>query len=176
MEFCDQSWNFTNFAPKFDKICRFFVNAKKLSSNLESLYFLLFSTKCHKCKIGKRDGHGKSRNGHGKIFCQVCGNPVIFNIIRIRNRKQYDDTQFNSPLTSVPVGFRRCGRWRHVTSRRTCMRSSTGLSPTPSTNRATTCTTRPTPRSTSVPSSTCPSTSPVSQQLEINIRNTEGPV
>ena len=48
MEFCDQSWNVTNFAPMF------FVT---------------------ECKIWKRDGHGKSRNGHGKIICQVCVNP-----------------------------------------------------------------------------------------------------
>ena len=36
----------------------------------------MFSAKCSECKIEKRDGHGKLRNGHGKIFCQVCGNPV----------------------------------------------------------------------------------------------------
>ena len=66
--------------PNFTKFVYFFVTAKKLSSNLESLYFPTFSTKCRECKIGKRDGHGKSRNGHGKVmekmFCQVCGNPV----------------------------------------------------------------------------------------------------
>ena len=68
MEFCDQSWNLTNFAPKFYQICIFFVTAKKLSSNRESLHFLMFSAKCCECKIGKRDGHGKSRNGHGKVM------------------------------------------------------------------------------------------------------------
>ena len=52
-----------------------FVTAKKLSSNLESPHFPMFSAQCCKCKIGKRHGHGKSRNGHGKMFCQVCGNP-----------------------------------------------------------------------------------------------------
>ena len=67
MEFCDQSWNFTNFAPKFDQICMFFVTGKKLSSNLESPLFPMFSTKCRECNIGKRNGHGKSRNGHGKV-------------------------------------------------------------------------------------------------------------
>ena len=76
MEFCDESWNFTNFAPKIYQFCMFFVTAKKLSSNLESPYFPMFSAKCREFKIGKRDGHGKSRNGHGKIFYQVCGNPV----------------------------------------------------------------------------------------------------
>ena len=51
MEFCDQSWNFTNFAPKFYQICIFFVTAKKLSSNLESPHFQTFSAKYCKCKI-----------------------------------------------------------------------------------------------------------------------------
>ena len=46
----------------------FFVTAKKFSSNLESLHFPMFSAKCRECKIGKRDGHGKSRNGHGIIM------------------------------------------------------------------------------------------------------------
>ena len=46
----------------------FFVTAKKLSSTLESLRFPTFSAKCHKYKIGKREGHGKSRNGHGKVM------------------------------------------------------------------------------------------------------------
>ena len=81
MEFCDQSWNSTNFAPEFYQICkkkkRKIVTTKKLSSDLESPNFPRFSAKRRECKIGKRDGHGKSRNGHGKISFQVCGNPVI---------------------------------------------------------------------------------------------------
>ena len=28
----------------------------------------MFSAKCRECKIRKRDGHGKSRNGHGKVM------------------------------------------------------------------------------------------------------------
>ena len=79
MEFCDQSWNFTNFAPELYQICNFLVTTKKLSSDLESPHFLTFSVKRRECKIGKRNGHGKSRNGYGKvmekIFCHVCGNP-----------------------------------------------------------------------------------------------------
>ena len=62
IEFCDQSWNLTNFAHNF------FVTIKKLTSNLESLHFLMFSAKCRVCKIGKTDGHAKSRNGHGKVM------------------------------------------------------------------------------------------------------------
>ena len=46
----------------------FFVTAKKLSSNLGSPHFLMFSEKCCECKFGNRDAHGKSRNGHGKFI------------------------------------------------------------------------------------------------------------
>ena len=59
IEFCDQSWNFTSFASKFDQICIFFVSTNNLSSNLESPHFLTFFAKCRACNIGKRDGHGK---------------------------------------------------------------------------------------------------------------------
>ena len=68
MEFCDQSWNFTNFAPELHHICIFLVTNKKLSSDLESPHFPMFSAKCCEYKIGKRDGHGKSMNGHGKVM------------------------------------------------------------------------------------------------------------
>ena len=43
----------------------FFATTKKISINLESLHFLTFSAKRHTCKIDKRVGHGKLRNGHG---------------------------------------------------------------------------------------------------------------
>ena len=66
MRFCDQSWNFTNFAPELYQICIFSVTNKNLSSNLESLHFLTFSAKRWECKFRKRNDHGKSRNGHGK--------------------------------------------------------------------------------------------------------------
>ena len=49
--FCNQTWNFTNFAPEFDQICAFCANIKKFSIGLESLHFLTFFTKCRKCKI-----------------------------------------------------------------------------------------------------------------------------
>ena len=63
---------FYNFVPNFYQIYIFFVTAKKLSSNLESPHFLTCSTKCRVCKIGKRHGHGKSRNGHGKVMDRYC--------------------------------------------------------------------------------------------------------
>ena len=78
MEFCYQSWNFTNFAPEFYHILYvFFATTKDLSIDVEIFHFLMLSEKCCECKIKKIDGHRKLRNGHGKICCQVCGNPVI---------------------------------------------------------------------------------------------------
>ena len=77
MEFCYQSWNLPIFAREFYQICIFFVTAKKSSNDLESLHFPTVSTKCCECKIRKRAGHGKSRNGYGKVLCQVCGNPDV---------------------------------------------------------------------------------------------------
>ena len=71
MEFCDQSWNFTNFAPELFQICIFFVTTigtKKSSSDQESPQFPRFFAKRRECKIRKKDGHGKSRNGHRKVM------------------------------------------------------------------------------------------------------------
>ena len=62
--FVIQSWNLTNLY----KINSFWVTAKKLSSDLESLHFLAFSAKRRKFKIGERDGHGKLKNGHEKVM------------------------------------------------------------------------------------------------------------
>ena len=45
-----------------------FVTTKKLSSVLESLHFPTFSAKYRDCKIRKREGHGNSRNGYGKVM------------------------------------------------------------------------------------------------------------
>ena len=59
MEFCYQSWNLINFAPELYQICMFFATTKKLSNDIDSPHFLIFSTKHPKCKINKRDGHGK---------------------------------------------------------------------------------------------------------------------
>ena len=50
-EFCDQFWNFTNFAPGFYQICIFFVAIKKLSSNLESLHLLCFPQNVTNAKL-----------------------------------------------------------------------------------------------------------------------------
>ena len=68
MEFCYQSWDFTNFALKMYQICMLFATTKKLGINVESLYFPMFSIKCSKCKIAKRDGHGRLISGHEKIM------------------------------------------------------------------------------------------------------------
>ena len=44
-EFCDQSWNFTNFAPEFDQNYAFFADVKKCSISRKSA-FPTFSGKC----------------------------------------------------------------------------------------------------------------------------------
>ena len=46
----------------------FFDATKKLSINVESSHFPMFSTKHHKRKIAKRDGHGKLTSGYGKVM------------------------------------------------------------------------------------------------------------
>ena len=76
MEFCDQSWNFTNFVPELYRICILFGATKIFSTDLESLHFLMFSLKRRECKIGKTDGHGKSRNGYGKVMEKCFVNSV----------------------------------------------------------------------------------------------------
>ena len=42
IEFCVQSWNFSNFAPEFDQICTFFFNLENFDISSESLHFPTF--------------------------------------------------------------------------------------------------------------------------------------
>ena len=67
-EFWYQSWNFTNFAPKFYEICKFFATTEKLSICVESRHFQMFSTKCREWKIEKRDGHEKRKKNHFEFW------------------------------------------------------------------------------------------------------------
>ena len=61
----------------FTKFVSFFV-AYKFDIRLKSMRFLIFSEKCHKCKILAERRSWKilkwswKRHGH---FCEVCGNP-----------------------------------------------------------------------------------------------------
>ena len=55
-----------------------FCHHKEIEQQSKKSAFSDVSAKCRKCKIGKREGHGKSRNGHGKTFCQVCGTLIVF--------------------------------------------------------------------------------------------------
>ena len=57
-------------------MCIFVAITEKLSIRVESLHFPKFSVKCCKCKIKKRDGHGKLRNGHGKVMTKYFVNSV----------------------------------------------------------------------------------------------------
>ena len=78
VEFCDQSWNFTNFAPEFYQIC--FADNKKLSVCLESLHFLTFSAKCRKCGLLAEKRSWKSYGKFVEKFCKICRDPVLCNI------------------------------------------------------------------------------------------------
>ena len=40
MEFCDKSWNFTNFAPAFYQMCAFLAKIKRFVISLESPHFM----------------------------------------------------------------------------------------------------------------------------------------
>ena len=73
MEYCYQSWNFTNFAPKLYQICTFFATTKTCI-DVESLHFPTILAKHSKCKIKKNDDHGKLSNGHGKVMEKVFEN------------------------------------------------------------------------------------------------------
>ena len=68
MEFCDSVMEFYQLCPQFVINLYFFVTTKKLGSDLESPHFQKFSTKRWEFKIGERDAHGKSINGHGKVM------------------------------------------------------------------------------------------------------------
>ena len=68
MEFCDSVMKFYQFCFNLYYIYIFLVTTKKLRSHLESPHFLTFSAKRRKLKIKERDGHGKSRNGHGQVM------------------------------------------------------------------------------------------------------------
>ena len=68
MELCYQSWNLINFAHELYQICMFLPALRNQSIDIESPHFRMFVVKRCECKIDKRDGHGKLRNGHGKVM------------------------------------------------------------------------------------------------------------
>ena len=70
-----KSWNFVishEILPILPLNCSKFVcifsTTKKLIIDVESLNFPTFSAKHPECEIDKSDGHGKLRNGHGKVM------------------------------------------------------------------------------------------------------------
>ena len=71
MEFCYQSWNFSNFDPKMHQICMFFVTTKKLSIIVESLHFPP-NAKLRREMV--MENWQMVMEKSWKICCQVCGN------------------------------------------------------------------------------------------------------
>ena len=59
---------FYQICPQIVPNLYFFVTTNKLSCDLKSPHFLTFSAKRREFQIGQRDGHGKSRNGPGKVL------------------------------------------------------------------------------------------------------------
>ena len=47
----------------------FFGRHQEINIDVESPHFNTFSIKRHECEIGKKKGHGKSRNYHRQITC-----------------------------------------------------------------------------------------------------------
>ena len=64
MEFCYQSWNFTNFPPKLYEMCMSFAATKKISIRVEVCIFQCFLQNASNMENDNRDGHGKLKNGH----------------------------------------------------------------------------------------------------------------
>ena len=46
----------------------FFGHHQEIKQRSKTSAFSDVIAKCHKCKIKKKDGHGKSRNGHEKVM------------------------------------------------------------------------------------------------------------
>ena len=110
MEFCDSVMEFYQFCPHFVLNLYFFwVTTKKLGRDLESLHFRSFSAKCHKFKIRERDGHGKSRNGHGKVIEKYFVNSVRILIQNLMTGESYKlDIALCSPTVPPEVYADQC--------------------------------------------------------------------
>ena len=68
LRFCDQSWSFTKFASKFYQITTYFAATRKFSINSASPNVPTSPQNGGNDKFEQRDGHGKLRNGHGKVM------------------------------------------------------------------------------------------------------------
>ena len=81
IEFCAQSWNFTNFANKLYQICIYLATTKKLSSDLESPHFPeVFRKTSRNAKSGRNmvvENQEMVMEKSWKNIFQVCGNPAM---------------------------------------------------------------------------------------------------
>ena len=65
------------FTLEIYQICMYFGTIKKFSIDVERPYFTSFLQK----RKQSWSTHGKIRNGHGQIVCQVCGNPEYITMV-----------------------------------------------------------------------------------------------
>ena len=78
VEFCDQSWNFTKFAPEFYQICTFFSDIKKFNIMRKSSFPDLFRKKAPTQNL---DREMVMRNQETIVekswqdFSKICENP-----------------------------------------------------------------------------------------------------
>ena len=103
MEFCDQSWNFPNFDPKFSQICMFFVTTKIEQKSRRSPFSNVFR------KMSRMQNQ-EERNGHGKViekyFVKYVGNlnnrllPPLFCLPRTRCSSIYSRMVLRSSGTA----------------------------------------------------------------------------
>ena len=98
----EKSWNmrkwpkvteFYPFCPQIVLNLYFSVITMKLSSDLESPHFPTFSAKRCEFKIGERNGHGKSRYGHGKVM-----ENIVESVGTLSNSKDFYGNFPNAPV------------------------------------------------------------------------------
>ena len=72
MEFCDQSWNFNNFAPEFYQICIFFV------TNQAAIYKVHFPQNTANAKLGREMVRENQEMVTEKYFVKSVGTPLSY--------------------------------------------------------------------------------------------------
>ena len=80
----------------------FFFNFEILSIIVEIRHFSILFARCQKCRIEDRDGHGKSRNGHGTYFVKSVGTLLFGTLVMGREFKETKMFAGNQPTLFTP--------------------------------------------------------------------------